>query len=242
MVITEAYLVMQNSNSLNTQKDIRFTIELAELKDIDYRSVKERQKIEFIGYEVSNAVLKEKNLHHFIFDSYCRQELERLHSENRPFYFVIRATGVYQEQNALIDWHDEKDPKEARLVIKYIERRKSPLPSPINVETTVENGIVKLSWKNPESADFIGSYVVRNRYHPPKSPFDGGKLYAGKDEYTLDDYGSSRCEAHLPCSRSIRRRPNVRLRSGHPSHPCRDGRRHRRQTTRSAPSRSNRKW
>ena len=181
---------MQNSNSLNTSKDIRFTIELAELKDLDYRSVKERQKIEFIGYEVSNAVLKENKLHHFIFDSYCRQELERLHSEKRPVYFVIRATCAYQEPNSLIDWHNEKDPKEARLVIKYIERRKGPLPSPINVETRIENGIVKLSWENPKSDDFIGSYVVRNPNHPPKSPFDGGKLYAGKDEYTLDNYGN----------------------------------------------------
>ena len=190
IVITDAYLVMQNKNSLNTQKDIRFTIELAELKDIDYTSVKERQKIDFIGYEVSNALLKEKKKHHFIFDSYCRQELERLHSENKPFYFIIRATAMLQEKNALVDWHNEHNQNEARLIIKYIERHKKPLDSPNELQTMIENDQIKLSWTNPESDKFVGSFVVRNRYHPPKSPFDGVKLYAGKDEYTYDNYGN----------------------------------------------------
>lgn len=32
--------------------------------------------------------------------------------------------------------------------------------------------------------------MVRNRFHPPKSPFDGVKLYGGKDEYTYDSFGN----------------------------------------------------
>ncbi|WP_246033144.1 hypothetical protein [Shewanella canadensis] len=51
--------------------------------------------------------------------------------------------------------------------------------------------MVKLSWTNPQSDDFVGSFVVRNRFHPPKSPLDGVKLYAGRDEYTFDNFGNA---------------------------------------------------
>jgi carboxypeptidase T len=204
-VITEAYLLVKNKNSINTDKDIRFTIELAELADVDYASVKDRQKIEFIGYEVSNALLKEKKQHHFIFDSYCRHELERLHAENKLVYFIIRPTALYKERNALIDWYCEQDKNEARLVIKYIERRKFPLPAPINLHTSIENNMVKIHWENPESEDFIGTYVVRNRFHPPNSPFDGVKLYAGIDEYTFDNFG----DANIPKYYSVFSYDNV---------------------------------
>ena len=190
-VITEAYLQMHNKNSLNTNKDIRFTIELAELKDLDFASVKNRQKIEFIGYEVGNDVLKEKNSHNFIFDSYCRQELERLYSENKPCYFIIRATTISDGCNGLVDWHNESNDHEAKLVIKYIERSKVRPVTPVNLQTKLENGMVKLTWTNPECEDFVGSFVVRNRFHPPKSPLDGVKIYAGKDEYTYDNFGNA---------------------------------------------------
>ena len=190
-VITQAYLLMRNENALNTSRDIRFTIELAHLKDLDYRSVKQREKIEFIGYEVSNDQLKSKNEHHFIFDSYCRSELERLHKNNEPYYFIIRATSASKERSALVNWHREGTPLEARLVIHYIERRKTALPPPSHLEACIEANTVKLSWKNPEHDDFVGAYVVRNRFHPPKSPHDGVKLYGGKDEYTLDNFGNA---------------------------------------------------
>ncbi len=190
-VITQAYLLMRNKNSLATARDIRFTIELAHLKDLDYASVKNRQKIEFIGYEVSNEQLKAKNQHHFIFDSYCRSELERLHTNNEPYYFIIRATSASKESNALVNWHNEQDELEARLVINYIQRRKEALPAPTELEAKIENNRVKLAWKNPEHPDFVGAYVVRNRFHPPKSPQDGVKLYGGQDEYTLDNFGNA---------------------------------------------------
>ncbi|NTS77027.1 peptidase [Catenovulum sp. SM1970] len=190
-VITQAYLLMRNKNALSTNQDIRFTIELAHLKDLDYLSVKQREKIEFIGYEVSNDVLKNRSTHHFIFDSYCRQELERLHETNEPYYFILRATSVFKEQNALVNWHNLGDEYEARLVIEYIKRRKHSLPAPSDVKTTIENNKVKLTWKNPDHEDFVGAYVVRNRFHPPRSPLDGVKLYGGKDEYTLDNFGNA---------------------------------------------------
>jgi hypothetical protein len=53
-----------------------------------------------------------------------------------------------------------------------------------------EENRIKLSWKNPDDEDFVGVYVVRNRFHPPSNPYDGDKLYAGKDNYTYDNFGS----------------------------------------------------
>ncbi len=189
-VITDAYLILQNNNALNTQQDIRFTIELAGLQDVDYQSVKQREKIEFIGYEVSNAQLKERSVHHFIFDSFGKQHLEQLHATNRPFYFIVRATSAFQQHNALIDWHHEDSAQACRLVIKYIERRKSALPAPTDLNVSLENNKVKLTWVNPQHRDLVGAFVVRNCFHPPKSPLDGVKLYAGPDEYTYDNFAN----------------------------------------------------
>ena len=44
--------------------------------------------------------------------------------------------------------------------------------------------------ENPKDKDFVGAFVVRNRFHPPKNPYDGVKLYAGKDEYAYDKFGN----------------------------------------------------
>ncbi len=189
-VITDACLVLQNSNALNTRQDIRFTIELVELNDLDISSVKDRQKIEYIGYEIGNDKLKQGGKHHFIFDRHSKSELERFHREGKPFYFIIRATRSSYAKNALIDWHDQTDMKRARLVINYISRRREPLPPPEEFDTSIENGQVKLTWKNPQHEDFVGCFVVRNRFHPPRSPADGVKLYGGPDEYTFDKFGN----------------------------------------------------
>jgi len=70
----------------------------------------------------------------------------------------------------------------AKLVIKYLKRCKFPLPSPVNLQTKIENKLVKITWDKIEDEDLVGYYVVRNRWHEPKNPFDGVKLYAGSDK------------------------------------------------------------
>jgi hypothetical protein len=60
-----------------------------------------------------------------------------------------------------------------------------------NLQYTIENNKVKLTWNNSKEEDLVGVYVVRNRFHPPKNQFDGDKIYAGKDNYTYDDFGST---------------------------------------------------
>lgn len=195
-VITDAYLIMQNKTSLKTKRDTRFTIELAELKDIDFSSVKNRKKREFIGYEVSNQQLKEKSCHHFIFDSYCKHHLEKLHQQNKPCYLVIRATAASTEYDEVIEWCGEQDEQKPCLVIEYIERRKHALSAPTEVSSSIENGMIKLNWQLPEEEDLVGSFVVRNRFHPPKSPYDGVKLYGGPDNYTYDNFANANVEKY----------------------------------------------
>ncbi|KZN37276.1 peptidase M14, carboxypeptidase A [Pseudoalteromonas luteoviolacea CPMOR-2] len=189
-VFRHACLTLRSCNSIASAKDMRFTIELVELQDVDFQAVKQRQKIEYIGYEVSNEQLKERAEHHFIFDSYSLQALERLHQAHTPFYFIIRATSESQATNALINWTACQDQHPAELKIGYINRRKNPLQAPQGLTAQVEGGVVKLTWQNPDDEDFVGCFVVRNRFHPPRSPFDGVKLYGGKDEYTLDNFGN----------------------------------------------------
>ncbi|TMP37795.1 M14 family zinc carboxypeptidase [Pseudoalteromonas rubra] len=189
-VFTNACLTVRCCNSIASARDVRFTIELVELRDVDYQHVKQRQKIEYIGYEVSNEQLRERAEHHFIFDSYSLQELERLHQAQTPFYFIIRATAESQATDALVNWTNCQDQQPAQLKIDYIERRKHPVAAPHNLQTQVENGVVKLTWDNEADEDLVGFFVVRNRFHPPRSPFDGVKLYGGPDNYTLDNFGT----------------------------------------------------
>ena len=55
---------------------------------------------------------------------------------------------------------------------------------------------MKLTWDNPTSDDFKGVYVVRNRFHKPKNHLDGDKIYAGTDNYTYDDFGSTNIDKY----------------------------------------------
>ncbi|MDO6721124.1 M14 family zinc carboxypeptidase [Psychrosphaera sp. 1_MG-2023] len=190
-VITDAYLVIQNTNALGAKKDIRFSVELAEVDNLSYNSVKMRDSIQYIGYEVSHSELRDKKPHYFNFDSFARTELERLYSEQTPICFLIRATSPNRKgQNELINWLNKPSYQQPKLVIEYIERSKVPLPAPTNFTVTLEKNLAKLTWTNPKDKNFVGAFVVRNRFHPPKSPQDGVKIYGGQDEYTIDDFGN----------------------------------------------------
>lgn len=191
-VITDAYLEISNVNSLKPKKDIRFSVELAEFEDIDYDSILNRESIEYIGYEVSNEELRNKKSHSFDFDSSSRLELEKLHKDNLQAYFLIRATCAFKNgQGEVVDWlNNVAGNQQPKLVIEYIERIKMALEAPTNMQTIIENNKVKITWDQPKSDDFVGSVVVRNRFHPPRSPFDGVKLYGGSDDYTFDSFGN----------------------------------------------------
>ena len=187
-IITNAYIVIKNKTKTKTKQDIRYNMEFVDIDSINYNNIKARERIEFIGYEVSRADLQKNKTHHFVFDSYSRHSLENMHKEETNAKFIIKPTSSIVK-NHIVDWYNsEKNPVE--LVVEYINRRKEPLASVSSLKTTIENSNIKLTWDNPDDPDFVGSYVVRNRFHPPTNPFDGDKLYAGRDNYTYDDFGS----------------------------------------------------
>lgn len=191
-VITEAFICLQNKNAPPSGRDICFNIEFVDMKAISYTDVRARENIEYVGYEATTQDLISKQEQYFIFDQYSKITLEEKLQANGPAAFVIRATSESESSLKVIDWHEAGHKNEVKLVIKYIKRRKTP-PLPVsNLKATNENGVVKLTWSNPEAEAFVGTYVVRNRFRPPSSPYDGVKLYAGADDFTYDSFGSSK--------------------------------------------------
>ncbi|MDO6496768.1 M14 family zinc carboxypeptidase [Photobacterium sanguinicancri] len=191
IAITQAYFEIESGSQIGLDQPMRFTVEMAELDNLDYYSVKNREKIEFIGYEVSSEDLAKSPRQRFMFDSSARQYLEQLHAEGKHVTLIIRATSASRQKEAIVDWHGLEGEQRPQLVIDYIERRHQALASPQSLEAQLQDGAVKLTWENPDHADFVGAYVVRNSFHPPRSPFDGVKLYAGKDSYTFDRFGNA---------------------------------------------------
>jgi len=131
-----------------------------------------------------------------IFDSFSKQELEISHKEDKPASFIVKATTVSSSKEHAVNWYSKEDKQEVKLIIKYIKRSKFA-PSPCtNLSTSVEKGMVKLTWENPKQENFTGAYVVRNRFHKPTNPHDGVKLYAGNDNYTYDNFGSPKIDKY----------------------------------------------
>ncbi len=194
-VITDAWIEIYNTSTVKKNIDIRYNVEFIDLEEFSYQDILERERIEYIGYEVSSAELGKKKKHHFIFDHYSRLALEEKQQKAEEAKFVIHPTSVLSRDH-LIKW-SYKGKKSAKLMVKYIKRRKNPLSSVENLNYKVENGKIKLTWDKIKDDDLVGYYVVRNRWHTPKNPFDGVKLYAGLDNYTLDNFGSTKIDKYF---------------------------------------------
>jgi len=188
-IITDSYIQIKNKSATKTKEDIRYNVEFVDVDDATCDSIKNRDRIEFIGYEVSRADLQKNKTHKFIFDHYSKLALEDVHRENKIAKFVIRPT--YSDiKNHIVKWHGKDSNNSVKLVVNYIKRRKEPIESISNLSLSLENDKIKLNWSNPNNEDFRGVYVVRNRFHIPKNHLDGDKIYAGKDNYTYDDFGN----------------------------------------------------
>ncbi|PSU49195.1 peptidase [Photobacterium frigidiphilum] len=194
IVITDAYFVLESEATNGISQPMRFTVGMVDNDKLNYNSIKCSELIEFLGYEVSSHELVKTPRQTFMFDSSARQHLEDLHDSGKPINLIIRATSASRQQDAIVQWKTlsaDETTVYPQLVVEYIERRKQQMDSPDNVQASLEDGLVKLTWDNPDSEDWVGTYVVRNSFHPPRSPFDGVKLYAGKDGYTLDRFGNT---------------------------------------------------
>jgi len=191
-VITEAYIKIKNRKIKKSGEDIRYLVEFVDLPKLDYESIEKRNSLSFIDYEVSEEELEKEQTNYFLFDTASKIELEKFHQEKRPVSFIIHPTLASQTKDHIVEWFDKGSENEVKLVIKYIKRRKAPVAPVSDLKATIDKGMVKLTWKNPNDPDFVGAYVVRNRFHPPKNPYDGVKLYAGKDNYTYDKFGNTK--------------------------------------------------
>ena len=185
-IITDCALKIKNKNIPKRKSDIRFYVELAELDEVgSFEDIKNRQKIEYIGYEVAENDLKNRDYQYFKFDTLSRHVLDNLHQENKKLKLIIKPTSSLGAKNRVIEWD-----KDVELNVKYIKKRRKPLLTPNSAKITKENGTIKLSWDKVDSDALKGYYVVRNSFHPPKNFMDGVKLYGGKDNWTYDNFGS----------------------------------------------------
>jgi len=194
-IITNSYIQIKNKSSTKTKQDIRYNVEFVDIDDSSCEAIQKRDRIEFIGYEVSRSDLQKNKTHKFIFDHYSKLALENVHKENDIAKFIIRPT--YSDiKNHIVEWFGKDTKNSVKLIINYIKRRREPIESVSNLKSVVENDKVKLVWTNPTTEDFVGVYVVRNRFHIPKNHLDGDKIYAGKDNYTIDDFGNKNIEKY----------------------------------------------
>ncbi len=190
-IISSAYIEMQ---ALNIRADgtIRFHIELVKTDKFEttYQSVKSREVVERIGYEVSAEAIKNNSMQRFVFDTYAIAELVESMKSDEKIQLVMYATSekmVCRSQDT--SWLDDKKKIKPKLIINYIKKRRNPVDSVSNLRQSVEKGKIRLDWDAPKDDAFKGVVVVKNPFRIPCTPYDGQKLYGGKDSYTYDNFG-----------------------------------------------------
>ncbi|MEA3419914.1 MAG: M14 family zinc carboxypeptidase [Campylobacterota bacterium] len=185
-VITKCALKIKNSNTFKKKRDIRYYIELVEVDEVgSYEDIKNRDKIEYIGYEVSEKDLGNKEFQYFNFDTLSKLVLDEMHLQGRKLKLVIRAASASVAKGRVITWEPD-----AELIVKYIEKRRIAPASAENLHITKENGMIRLNWDAVKDEAATGYYVVRNTFHSPRHFADGVKIYGGKDTYTYDNFAS----------------------------------------------------
>lgn len=190
-MITHAHLEI-NSTKIYLKEDVRFHLEFLESSiDRDYETLKNRITIENIGYDISSNDLKKEEKQYFIFDSFSLNWLAKYFRRKKDIAFLLRPTSSKKRvKDKVVHFHAKHPELSPKLVISYIHKRKKPVPNVTNFAYTIENGMIKLTWDNPDDADFKGVKVIKNPFRAPINPFDGQKLYGGKDNYTFDNFGA----------------------------------------------------
>jgi len=191
-VITKATLRIKNKNIHKSKSDIRFYIELVEVDEVgSYEDIKNRECIEYIGYEVAESDLNSKDYQYFKFDSLSKEMLDKIHIEGKRLKLLIKPTSALGAKNRAINWSEDVE-----LLIDYIPKHRKAPEAVKNLKITKENRMIKLSWDKLEDNEVKGYYVVRNSFHEPKHFMDGVKLYGGQDCYTYDNFASFKKEKY----------------------------------------------
>jgi len=186
-IITSCTLKINPASSHSKKYDIYYYVELVELDEVDsYEDIINRDKIEYIGYEVAKSDLVKNEYNYFNFDTFSKSILDTLYQKGEKLKLVIKPRSSSSNvKNRVATWNDDVE-----LIVNYIEKSRIPMPAVENVKITKENKMIKLSWDKVNSNDLKGYYVVRNSFHPPRNFLDGDKIYGGADTWTYDNYGS----------------------------------------------------
>jgi len=190
-MIVDAYLEL-NSIKIYLKDDIRFHLELVDENiQKSYNGLENRDIIQNIGYDVSANELKNNQTQYFMFDEFANRTLNQKLKERSDVAFVLKPTSSKKAlKDKTISWETTNKELSPKLVIEHIHKRRSPVAQVKNAKIINENGKIKLIWDNPEDKDFRGVKVIKNPYRAPISHKDGQKLYAGRDNYTYDDFGA----------------------------------------------------
>jgi len=185
-IITKSRLRIKNKNLPKGKSDVRFYIELVEVDEVGtYEDIKNREKIEYLGYEVAESSLNSKDYQYFKFDSFSKKILDSMHIDGKKLKLVIKPTSALGAKNRVIEWS-----KDVELIVSYIPKRRKAPKKVENLKILKENKMIKLVWDKVDDDAVAGYYVVRNSFHEPKHFMDGVKLYGGKDTYTYDNFAS----------------------------------------------------
>ena len=192
--LTKAYIKI-SSTKVYAKDNIRFHLEMIEPNsdyalNLNYTMIKNRDIIEKIGYDINSSDIKDSKEQIFIFDTFSLDELQK--RVDKEVTFVIRASSNnISLKNRGVEWNIKDEVLSPKLIIEYIEK-------PLNNNLEVTNlryslnshNKILLQWDNPKSDDFKGVRVIKNPFRVPQNPFDGQKLYGGKDNYTIDSFGA----------------------------------------------------
>ena len=190
-MIVDAYLEL-NSTKIYLKDDIRFHLELVDENiQKNYKGIENREIIQNIGYDVSANELKNNQTQYFMFDEFANRTLNQKLKERSDVAFVLKPTSSKKAlKDKTISWETNNKELSPKLVIEHIHKRRNPVAQVKNAKIINENGKIKLTWDNPNDKDFRGAKVIKNPYRVPISHQDGQKLYAGRDNYTYDDFGA----------------------------------------------------
>lgn len=190
-IITEAFASIELERD-SAKGDIRIHMEFLEtIEKLTYQNIKSRNIIENVDHESSIDDIKKEGNHSFMFEKYLIQNLERMWQDGKKAtLLVVATTSKNILKNQSVKFTNNKKDITPTLDISYIAKRRNPPPAVKNLNYKIDGGMLKLMWDNPNDDSFNGVIVVKNPFRIPKSPYDGQKLYGGKDSYTYDNFGS----------------------------------------------------
>ncbi|NPA27835.1 MAG: peptidase, partial [Epsilonproteobacteria bacterium] len=140
-MITECFLKIKNKNTFKTKSDVRYYVELVELDEVgSFEDIKNREKIEYIGYEVAESDLNIKSAQFFKFDTLSRKVLDTLHQDGKSLKLVIKPTTALGAKNRVVKWSD------VELIVKYVPKRRYPPKQVEGLKIVKEKGMIKLVW------------------------------------------------------------------------------------------------